>query len=243
MEEATGLSGAYKAYGIAERKLQKSEKADDMWSSGLADASTAWIAGTGLYESKLADDLSFEGGKTLLESQGGEYIEDTEPSTLSPFTWSKKQPGMKYDGKIYNEQQIITLGEASLGSSLWFDDRTKQKLVEHWSGRYGDVGSALIDNTAAVVTEEIVPEDSNRQVTKVTGSYSEQAQDYDAPILTSEEHKAEYVDPNTYKKPVIGNEPGLDRIYNAYWMNEHGYRLMGVDGKTVWQLPLEGWVK
>lgn len=235
----TGLSAAYKAYGVAERALQDEERKVETWSAGLQDVGGALVAAGGLLEDKIADDLSFEGGKKLLEKQGGEYMPDIKEASLSPFSWGK-QEGVKYDGKTYDRQQVITLGEASLGSSLWFDEETSKKLVKHWSGRYGDEGSALIDNTATEVSKKITSENSE---IKSTGGYNEQGQQFENVTPTKEEHEAGYVDPNTYEKPAIGSEPGLDRIYNAYWMNEHGYRLMGVDDKTVWQLPIKGWTK
>ena len=215
----TGLSAAYEAAGIANRALDKEERRQETWSAGLEDTGGALITLGGYQEEKAADDLAFESGKKLLlAEEGSEYIDDISPaSSIWDIKSYGKQPGVKYNEKYYNREQIITLGESSVGEGLYKDDNAQKLVLGNWEKLMkgkddlpSKRGSWLISSIGDAVSNAYTG------VVKEVGSWGQRDGKYSNPIPRREEFYANYIEPKYFddNPPQIGG-PVPDATINA----------------------------
>ena len=132
-------------------------------------ATLAQIAG--FADQKAIESENLQAGESLLkEGDDFQEIKDTkEFSWKDPKSWGK-QEGYRYNDRIYDKEQVMTLGETFKTVGSGFDDKQKSNLMSNWEELNKDKSSPYVESSSdspTIKMENVVEKKRMKQSEKI----------------------------------------------------------------------------
>tara|TARA_R110002020_G_scaffold130237_1_gene291420 strand:+ start:4429 stop:5187 length:759 start_codon:yes stop_codon:yes gene_type:complete len=160
-----------KRLGRSNRSMSRAKTKRALNKNIANDLSATLAQLAGFADQKAIESENLQAGESLLkEGDNFQKIKDTkEFSWKDPKSWGK-QEGYRYNDKIYDKEQVMTLGESFKTYGSGFDDKQKSNLMSNWEEMNKDKSSSYVEpssNSPMINMEDVVKKHKMKSSEKI----------------------------------------------------------------------------